>query len=125
VARKTVKARKPKSPVVADRRRKVRAPSVKDEPIEVRADVIDEEPAQNSLPPADEPDERVLVSADAPDELAHGAIDADSAEEPDDEAPALAIPGIDGALPDRSLGADGGSLVPFDPLSRYLEKEIK
>src|SRR6202030_3143956 len=37
----------------------------------------------------------------------------------DDDSP-LAISGIDAAEPDRSVGADGGSLVPFDPLSRYL-----
>jgi RNA polymerase sigma-32 factor len=120
VARKTVKARKAKSAVLTDGRHKVHTPPVDDEPIEVRADVIDEEPAADSLPPADETNAPVLGSDAAADDLAQVAIDADSTEDRDDEAPAFAIPGIDGVAPDRSLGADGGSLVPFDPLSRYL-----
>jgi RNA polymerase sigma-32 factor len=32
----------------------------------------------------------------------------------------IALPGHDGTPADRTVGADGGSLVPFDPLSRYL-----
>jgi RNA polymerase sigma-32 factor len=130
VARKTVKARKSKSAVVADRRRKGdHASPVETEPIEVRADVVAEEPAMDSSPVADES----IADTDAPRADASiadhdapilglesdGASD-DGDEDRDDDAPPLAIPGIDGALPDRSLGADGGSLVPFDPLSRYL-----
>jgi RNA polymerase sigma-32 factor len=123
VARKTVKARKPKSAVVADRRRKGDALTpvpneLIDEPIEVRAEVIGEEPAADSPSRADE-------SIADPDALAPDlGLETDEAhddvEEQDDDAPRLALPGIDGALPDRSLGPDGGSLVPFDPLSRYL-----
>jgi RNA polymerase sigma-32 factor len=127
VARKTVKARKPKSAVVADRRRKGdQAPPVETEPIEVRANLVEEEPPQNSSPAPNES----IADHDAPvldldpdaasDEVAHVAIDPDGAEDRDDDAPPLALPGIDGPLPDRSLGPDGGSLVPFDPLSRYL-----
>ena len=130
MARKTVKARKPKSAVVADRRRKGdHAPPVETEPIEVRADVVAEEPALDSSPVADES----LADADTPRADASiadhdapvlglepdGASD-DDVEDHDDDAPPLALPGIDGPLPDRSLGSDGGSLVPFDPLSRYL-----
>jgi RNA polymerase sigma-32 factor len=130
VARKTVKARKSKSAVVADRRRKGDPPPlIEVEPIEVRADVVGEEPALDSSPVADES----IADADPPRADASiadhdapvlglesdGASD-DDVEDHDDDAPPLAIPGIDGALPDRSLGADGGSLVPFDPLSRYL-----
>ena len=37
-----------------------------------------------------------------------------------DDGHLTALPGIEGAVPDRGVGADGGSLVPFDPLSRYL-----
>jgi RNA polymerase sigma-32 factor len=145
VARKTVKARKPKSAVVADRRRKGDvAPPVQDEPIEVQADLVSEATALDSSPAADEsiadPDAPVapradssiadhdapvvgLESDDAPDDVAQVAIDADSVEDHDhhdDDAPPLALPGIDGPLPDRSVDSDGGSLVPFDPLSRYL-----
>jgi RNA polymerase sigma-32 factor len=127
VARKTVKARKPKSPVVADRRRKGdKSPLLETEPIEVRANLVEEESALGSSPEPDdssaEHDAPVLDldSEVAPDEVAPVALDPDGAEDRDDDAPPLAIPGIDGALPDRSLGADGGSLVPFDPLSRYL-----
>jgi RNA polymerase sigma-32 factor len=130
VARKTVKARKPKSAVVADRRRKGdQAPPVETEPIEVRADVVAEEPPLDSSPVADES----IADADTPRADASiadhdapvpglepdGASD-DDVEDHDDDAPPLALPGIDGPLPDRSLGPDGGSLVPFDPLSRYL-----
>jgi RNA polymerase sigma-32 factor len=127
VARKTVKARKPKSAVGADRRRKGdHAPPVETEPIEVRANLVEEEPPQSS---SRAPDESIadhdapvldLDSDAASGEVAPVAIDPDGDEDRDDDAPPLAIPGIDGALPDRSLGADGGSLVPFDPLSRYL-----
>ena len=59
MARKTVKARKPKSAVVADRRRKGDALTpvsneLIDEPIEVRAEVIGDGPAANSPSRADE-----------------------------------------------------------------------
>ena len=127
MARKTVKARKPKSAVVTDRRRKGdHAAAVDAEPIEVHANLVAEEPAPDSSAVPDESiahhDAPVLdLDADAaPDDVAPVSVDPDAAEDRDDDAPPLAIPGIDGALPDRTLGPDGGSLVPFDPLSRYL-----
>jgi RNA polymerase sigma-32 factor len=127
VARKTVKARKPKSAVLTDRRGKGDLLSpLETEPIEVRANLIEEEPAQDSSLPAGkliaDPNAAVLDldSDSAIEEVAPVVLDADGTEDHDDETPALTIPGTAGAAPDRSLGADGGSLVPFDPLSRYL-----
>ena len=123
MARKPVKARKPKSPVIADRRRKGGPASpVETEPIEVRANIVEEEPAQDSSPVPDESiaDHHVPVLAFDPDVSDGGApvaLDPDGADDRDDAVPHLAIPAT---LPDRSLGPDGGSLVPFDPLSRYL-----
>jgi RNA polymerase sigma-32 factor len=129
VARKTVKARKPRGPVVAGRsRRKDAALPIDDEPIEAEGSVLGEELAED--PGADgEADEAggdtlaPVAGFEAEDDgpIAHAGveIDGDGLSDPDEER-RIAIPGIHDAAPDRSLGADGGSLVPFDPLSRYL-----
>jgi len=130
VARKPGKARKSRSAVVAHRGRPhgpaIPVAPIEDEAIEAQAEVIDEEPASASS--AGErvgADESVAVAPARDfevDDLAHddADIDAEDGKSPDDGARPLALPGIDGVAPDRSVGADGGSLVPFDPLSRYL-----
>jgi RNA polymerase sigma-32 factor len=137
VARKTVKARKPREPVVAgrSRRRDVNVP-VEDEAIEAQSNLVDEETAEGVAPePIDDGDESVAASgriatveADGdgpvakPGDVGIELDDDDLGAHPEDrdDAPRLALPGIEGQPPDRSIGADGGSLVPFDPLSRYL-----
>ena len=137
MARKTVKARKPREPVVAgrSRRRDVNVP-VEDEAIEAQSNLVDEETAEGVAPePIDDGDESVAASgrtatveADGdgpvakPGDVGIELDDDDLGAHPEDrdDAPRLALPGIEGQPPDRSIGADGGSLVPFDPLSRYL-----
>ena len=128
MARKTGKARKPRNAVAA-RSGRPHDPSIPiEEAIEAHAEVIGEEPASDSSA-----DERVGVGessaelvAPAPefelDVIAHddAEIDAEPGASPDGDAHPIALPGIDGVAPDRSVDADGGSLVPFDPLSRYL-----
>lgn len=130
MARKPGKARKSRSAVVAHRGRPhgpaIPVAPIEDEAIEAQAEVIDEEPASASS--AGErvgADESVAVAPARDfevDDLAHddADIDAEDGKSPDDGVRPLALPGIDGVAPDRSVGADGGSLVPFDPLSRYL-----
>ncbi len=131
MARKTGKARKSRNAVVArSGRPHDRSIPIEEEAIEAQAEVIGEEHASDSSA-----DERVGVNessaesvAAAPardvelDGSAHddAEIDAEHGESPDGDAHPIALPGIDGVAPDRSVGADGGSLVPFDPLSRYL-----
>ncbi|HVA40853.1 MAG TPA: RNA polymerase factor sigma-32, partial [Candidatus Binataceae bacterium] len=53
--------------------------------------------------------------------ITHPAVelDEDDSDESDD-GPRLATPEIEDAAAESGTGADGGSLVPFDPLSRYL-----
>ena len=102
---------------------------IEDQAIEAQADVLGEEPVQDSAPehqaagdePAAEPDTLAPLLGFEADGATHAGlgIDADGSEDRDD-LHRLALRGIDGAAPDRSVGADGGSLVPFDPLSRYL-----
>jgi RNA polymerase sigma-32 factor len=127
MARKTVKARKPRSPVAAGRGRAstVAAP-IEDEAIETQANVVDEEALEGTRAEpsgddrgADDSDE-VAPAADFEEAgVAHAAIDPDGDEEAD-ASHRVVLPGIDGMAPDPSVGPDGGSLVPFDPLSRYL-----
>jgi RNA polymerase sigma-32 factor len=145
VARKPGKTRKPHKAAAADRGRRTQAVM----PIELEAigdDVIEVEGRVNS----DEPPSAASVDDSAPagrqagESIASGSasrkleLDGGAAEEEseveaangetaaladeltDDSNRTIALPGIDGALPDRSIGADGGSVVPFDPLSRYL-----
>ena len=127
MARKTVKARKPRSPVATGRGRAstVAAP-IEDEAIETQANVVDEEALEGTRAEtsaadhgSDDSDE-VAPAADFEEAaVAHAAIDRDGDEEAD-ASHRVVPPGIDGIAPDRSAGPDGGSLVPFDPLSRYL-----
>ena len=116
--------------MVADRGRQHDVSAlIEDEPIEAQADVLGEEPVPDSAPehqaggdePAVDPDALAPVLGFEADDAAHPGvvIDPEGSEDYDD-LHRLALPGIDGAAPDRSVGADGGSLVPFDPLSRYL-----
>jgi RNA polymerase sigma-32 factor len=125
VARKTVKARKPRGPVVASRsRRHEVALPIDDEPIEAEGSVLGEELAEDSGADGeadeaggDTPAPVAEFEAEDDGPIAHAGVEIDGDA---DETNRLAIPGIDGPAPDNSLGADGGSLVPFDPLSRYL-----
>jgi RNA polymerase sigma-32 factor len=133
MARKTGKARTPRKPVAAHRGRShdpaIPVEPIEDEAIEAQAELIDEDTASDAS--AEERggvDESAAESvAVAPardfelDDLGHddADIDAKHGKSSDHHHP-IALPGIDGVAPDRSLDADGGSLVPFDPLSRYL-----
>jgi len=99
---------------------------IDDEPIETEGSVLGEELAEDAEAgaEADEAGADALTPVagfedDGPIAHAGVEIDGDGLGDPD-EAHRTAIPGIDGPAPDRSVDADGGSLVPFDPLSRYL-----
>ena len=117
--RKTGKVSKPRKAVAVPRKRPhdadIPAGPLADDAIEAHAEVIGEELA---------PDSPVEAVAPLPvrdlelDEFAHD--DAETDREVGDDARPIAFSGSDGAAPDGRLGADGGSLVPFDPLSRYL-----
>jgi RNA polymerase sigma-32 factor len=107
------------------RRHEVAVP-IDDEPIETEGSVLGEELAEDAEAgaEADEAGADALTPVagfedDGPIAHAGVEIDGDGLGDPD-EAHRTAIPGIDGPAPDRSVDADGGSLVPFDPLSRYL-----
>jgi RNA polymerase sigma-32 factor len=131
VARKTGKARKPRTTVAAHRGRAhdVAIP-LEDDAVEAQAEVVGEDSASDSSADdrvgGDEAPAEAVEAAPAADfEL--GAVadddaetDAGSGESPDSDVDRIALPGIDSVAPDPSVGADGGSLVPFDPLSRYL-----
>jgi RNA polymerase sigma-32 factor len=131
VARKTLKARKPSSAAAAGRgRRRDDVAATADEPIEAVASVLDEEPAEADAPDSGGAGERSAadgegnapvreLEADGPVTHARVDLDEDNSDDSDD-GPRLAIPGIEGAAAEPGTGADGGSLVPFDPLSRYL-----
>ncbi len=125
MARKTAKARKQRNPAAASRATKqdVTLP-IDDEAIEAEGSVIAEEETDDSGAggEADEsasdevaPISGLEVADDGPVARAGVEIDDDGLDEH-----AVTLPGIEGLTPDRSVGADGGSLVPFDPLSRYL-----
>ena len=131
MARKTGKARKSHKAVAAHRGRPHDlAVPIEVDAIEAQAEVMDEETASDSV--AHEPGgvdgstaESVAVAASRDfelDEIAHddAEIGGEHGESSDHHARPLALPGIDGVPPDRGVGADSGSLVPFDPLSRYL-----
>jgi RNA polymerase sigma-32 factor len=153
VARKTGKARKPRSTVTARRGRPHDAIAPIDltlpidptdnDAIETQAEVTDEEPVFDSSideqGTTDELSDEAVAATPVRDPgldvIAHGDVAIDEEIEPhidpeidtddadpagDDVHPIIALPGIDGTAPDRNVGADGGSLVPFDPLSRYL-----
>ncbi len=148
MTRKPGKARKPRSTVTARRGRPHDAVApiesilpidpTDDEAIETQAEVADEEPVgdlsgedRGSVDDSsDEAVARTPVRNPELDVIGHGdvaiddeiepQIDTEDGEPTDDVHPIIAVPGIDGIAPDRNVGADGGSLVPFDPLSRYL-----
>jgi RNA polymerase sigma-32 factor len=136
VARKTSKARKPRTaaaPAHRGRPHDLAIPlggPIADDVVETQAEVIDEEPASDSSADeqmgVDESPAESVVAAPADDFDLGGNADDDvendpeHGESPDGGTHPIALPGIDGMAPDRSVGADGGSLVPFDPLSRYL-----
>jgi RNA polymerase sigma-32 factor len=130
VARKTVKARKPRNAVAGGRARRhdVILP-IEDDAIEAHADTLDEDPAEDAAPEDRRQGDRADADARAPSlgfeaepdgpAGAGDEIEMDGGGDHDDEH-RLTLPGIEGQALDDSVGADGGSLVPFDPLSRYL-----
>jgi RNA polymerase sigma-32 factor len=132
VPRKTGKTPKPRKAAAADRHdpHKLAIPiePLDDDAIEAHAEIVDEDPAS-----ASSAGERARVDessddAAAParefdlDDLAHDGVEigVEHGEPAGDDVHPIALPGIDGVTPGESVGADGGSLVPFDPLSRYL-----
>jgi RNA polymerase sigma-32 factor len=111
VARKTGKARKSRNTAATGRGRAHEFPTpIEDDAIEAQAEVIGEEAAEESA----------LETPAGHEELAAREALVGGDEAALDESRPIALPGIEGAVPDRGAGAEGGSLVPFDPLSRYL-----
>jgi len=159
VARKTGKARKPRSTATPRTGRPhdavIPIEPIEEEAIEAGAEVNDEEPVSDSVVIArsgadgdagtagDESSIKAATAAPSRDleldGVAHddaeidaetdpqidsqsdSQIDAEDSEHAEDDGhPTIALPGIDGMKPERDVEVDGGSLVPFDPLSRYL-----
>ncbi len=132
--RKTGKAPKPRKAVAAHRSHPhdvaVPIEPLENDAIEAHAEIIGEDLASDSSTGerAGVEDSSAEAVATAPTrdfepaEFAHedAEINAEHGEATGDDAHPIALPGIDGAMADGSVGADGGSLVPFDPLSRYL-----
>ena len=126
--RKTRKVSQPRKPEAVHRgRQHDLAIPLEDDAIEAQAEVIGEEPAIDSSIGERSGDGDSPAAAGVPaavpdlgvDDLIHDDVEIDGEPSGDDTHP-IALPGIDGATPEGTVGADGGSLVPFDPLSRYL-----
>jgi RNA polymerase sigma-32 factor len=123
VPRKSGKAPKPRKAAAAHRSRPhdvaIPIEPLEDEAIEAHAEVIGEEAAVDS---STEAVAKAPVRVLELEEFAHddAEIDAEHGEATGDDDRPIALPGLEGATPDGNVGADGGSLVPFDPLSRYL-----
>jgi RNA polymerase sigma-32 factor len=122
MARKTGKARKPAIEAPKRSRLHDAARPLEPETIEAQAEVLEEVPVTDSSP--DDPASPApLPEFKLDDDFAHDeAAEVEPVAEVDHDAGIrpIALPGIDGVMLDRGVGADGGSLVPFDPLSRYL-----